>query len=147
MTKILVVDDNDSNVKMLRMSLSRMGHTIITASSGEEAISQFRTEQPDLILMDVMMSGMNGFETTKIILDSVQDRWMPIIFLSAAATEEHFVQGFEAGGFDYLFKPINQKVLKLKIDNVIKILQFQNNLLEENKQLKQQLSGQAGLST
>lgn len=142
MTKILVVDDNDSNVKMLRMSLSRMGHTIITASSGEEAISQFRTEQPGLILMDVMMSGMNGFETAKIILDSVQDRWMPIIFLSAAATEEHYVQGFEAGGFDYLFKPINQKVLKLKIDNVIKILQFQNNLLEENKQLKQQLSGQ-----
>lgn len=139
MIKILIVDDNDSNVKMLKMALSRMGHDIIAASSGEEAISLFRTSKPDLVLMDVMMPGLDGFETTKIILDSVQERWLPIIFLSAAATEEHFVQGFEAGGFDYLFKPINQKVLKLKIDNAIKILQFQNNLIKENQQLKQKL--------
>lgn len=139
MIKILVVDDNDSNVKMLKMALSRMGHEIITASSGEDAISLFRTEQPDLVLMDVMMPGLDGFETTKIILDSVHERWLPIIFLSAAATEEHFIQGFEAGGFDYLFKPINQKVLKLKINNAIKILEFQNKLISENEQLKKQL--------
>ncbi|MBB1488816.1 response regulator [Oceanospirillum sediminis] len=138
--RILAVDDTEANLKLLKMSLSRQGHDVITAVNGEEAVKLFKQEKPDLILMDVMMPVMNGFEATKAILQQETDKWLPIIFLSAAATEDHFFQGFEAGGFDYLFKPINQKILKSKIDNAIKIISIQNKLIQENNELKQQIA-------
>lgn len=141
--RILAVDDTEANLKLLKMSLSRQGYDVITAVNGAEALELYKQERPDLVLMDVMMPVMNGFEAAEAMIDFEKDRWLPIIFLSAAATEEYFINGFEAGGFDYLFKPINQKILKLKIANAVRILSMQQRLQSENEQLKAQLSAEA----
>lgn len=143
MLKILAVDDTEANLKLLKMYIKRMGHDVITASDGQEAVDVYRQEKPDLILMDVMMNVMDGFEAAEYILNQHSDRWVPIIFLSAAATEEYFYKGMDIGCYDYLFKPINQKLLGAKINNVSKIIERQKSLLDENARLKSLLKGQA----
>lgn len=128
--KVLAVDDNKVNLHILQVFLQKLSHQVVLAENGAEAVEKFITEKPDFVLMDIMMPVMNGFEATREIKALSQDRWVPVIFLSALNRDENLVEGLEAGGDDYLTKPINFVVLEAKLRSVHRTLGLQQNLIE-----------------
>ena len=109
---VLVVDDTATNRQILQVFLKKLGFRVDTAVDGAKAIERFVEGQPDLVLMDVMMPVMDGYEATRRIKQLCGDRWVPVVFLSALDKEENLVMGLDAGGDDYLHKPVNFVVLE-----------------------------------
>lgn len=135
--RILAVDDTRANLVLLQAMLKRAGHEVVTADNGEHSLEVFQQESPDLVLMDVMMPGMDGFEAAQRLQEIAAPRWVPIIFISAAATEEYYIKGHQSGGADYLFKPINQVILNTKIESIKRVVDMQNTLASQNKVLQE----------
>jgi CheY-like chemotaxis protein/anti-sigma regulatory factor (Ser/Thr protein kinase) len=131
---VLVVDDVRANRMVLEAMLAKMGYGTLTAESGEQAIVLCAERQPDIILMDVMMPGMNGYDTVREIRSSAS-RWIPVIFISAMNRNEDIVEGIHAGGDDYLFKPVNYEVLRAKIHALQERLNMMRLLVEQNQTL------------
>jgi len=134
--KVLAVDDNRTNLHILQVFLKKLGHQVILAENGEEAVQRFQTEAPDLILLDIMMPVMDGFEAARRIKASTQERWTPIIFLSALNRDENLVEGLEAGGDDYLTKPINFVVLEAKLRSMQHSLALQQASVDALRRLQ-----------
>jgi CheY-like chemotaxis protein len=134
--KILAVDDNIVNIKVLVQYLIKQGYEVITANSGEEAIEIFKSEAPDIILMDIMMAGMNGLEATAKIKALSGDKWIPVIFMSALASEEDKIKGLDIGGDDYVTKPIEFNILGAKLKVVQRISDIQNKLSDTMTELR-----------
>jgi CheY-like chemotaxis protein len=113
--KILLVDDSKTTLLMERSMLERhTGYECVTASNGLEAIEKAQSENPDLVLMDVVMPQMNGFEACKKIREQKATREVPIILVTTRGEEAYMEAGFESGCNDYITKPINgQEFLKL----------------------------------
>lgn len=135
--KILAVDDNIVNIKVLGQYLIKQGYEVITADSGEVAIEKFKSEAPDIILMDIMMAGMNGLEATAKIKALAGDSWIPVIFMSALASEEDKIKGLDIGGDDYITKPIEFNILGAKLKAVQRISDIQHKLSATMLELKQ----------
>ena len=133
--KILVVDDAPTNRQILQVFLSRLGHQVVLANDGAEALERFAAERPDLVLMDVMMPKVDGYEAAAMIKAQFGERWVPIVFLSALTTDEQMVEGLEAGGDDYLTKPINFVLLKAKLRSFARTLEMQRRLDTAHKQM------------
>ncbi len=114
--RILIVDDDVQLQKLLRLALERQGYKVDVATTGEEAIEKVLTFHPDLILMDIMMPDMDGYQATKRIRRMVQGRTIPIIFLSALTQVEAKVRGLRVGGTDYVTKPVNMPELLARIE-------------------------------
>ena len=114
--KILVVDDDSHLHRLMQMILQRAGYQVITAMSGAAGVEKVRTEKPDLVLMDVMMPGIGGFEATKRIRRSREGRHLPIIFLSARDEMDAKVRGLRGGGNDYITKPVKAGELLARIE-------------------------------
>lgn len=134
--KVLVVDDAEENVSLLARFLANLGHTPIVAHNGAQAVRLFESESPDLVLMDVMMPEMDGFEATARIKALCGTRWVPIIFLTALAQADNLVKGLESGGDDYLTKPINLVVLRAKIRAMQRIAAMQRQIEEKKDELE-----------
>lgn len=134
--KILVADDLEANLRLVAKFLERRGHEVLTAYNGEEAINQFKQHGPDLVLLDIMMPGVDGYQAAEEIKKLSGDRWVPVIFLSALAKGEDQVKGLEAGADDYLPKPINLEVLDAKIKAMQRISDIQNKLAETTRALR-----------
>ena len=134
--KILAVDDTEMNLSLLERFFSRLGHELITATNGQEAIDRFEDSSPDLILMDVMMPVMDGYEATREIRQRSGDTWIPIIFMSAKAAVEDQVMGLDAGGDDYLTKPVNMRILGAKIKAMQRIAEMGDALISQAEELK-----------
>lgn len=134
--KILAVDDTPANLALLRAALSQAGHTVITATSGEAALERFVADQPDVVLMDVMMPGMDGIEATRRMRALQTERWVPIIFISALSHRDDMVRGLEAGGDDYLPKPVDLVLLLAKINAMQRIASLELKLHETNQELR-----------
>ncbi len=128
--KVLAVDDNQTNLHILQVFLKKLGHQVLLANNGEAALNVFRSEAPDLILLDIMMPIMDGFETARRIKQISAGRWIPIILLSALSRDDNLVSGLNAGADDYLTKPINFVVLEAKIRSVERTLGLQQQLIE-----------------
>jgi len=125
--KVLVVDDQRS-MRMISMSVAKsLGHEAIEAACGQDAIDICASEKVDLILMDVEMPGLNGFETTKKIREQTTT-WFPIIFVSAKTDPKFFAEGIQSGGDIYLFKPIIPEVLESMIKAMQRIAAIQEEL-------------------
>ncbi|MDH5600924.1 MAG: fused response regulator/phosphatase [Gammaproteobacteria bacterium] len=135
--KILAVDDNVVNIKVLCQFLIKQNYEVITAESGEEAIEKFKSESPDIILMDIMMPGMNGLEATAKIKALAGVNWVPVIFMSALASEEDKVKGLDVGGDDYITKPIEFNILGAKLKAVQRISDIQHKLTDTMLELIQ----------
>jgi len=135
--KILAVDDNIVNIKVLSQYLLKQNYDVITAESGEEAIKKYKSETPDIILMDIMMGGMNGLEATAKIKALSGDVWIPVIFMSALASEEDKIKGLDVGGDDYITKPIEFNILGAKLKAVQRISEMQNKLSAAMIELQQ----------
>ncbi len=126
--KILVADDSQTNLVLLADALVRLGHEVTATKSGEEAIVAFLKAKPDLIILDVLMDGMTGFECAAKIREIEPDEWIPIIFLSASVDDESIASGIDAGGDDYLTKPFSQITLSAKIKAMQRISDMRKNL-------------------
>jgi CheY-like chemotaxis protein len=137
--KILVVDDTRENRMLVKVFMKRLGHETVLAENGEEAITVFREQSPDIILMDVMMPVMDGYEATKRIRELCGKKWVPIIFMSANVAVEDQIQGIEAGGDDYLPKPINMELLRAKIGAMQRIAQMQAQLNQYHAEAQSEL--------
>ncbi len=125
--RVLIVDDQRS-IRMVSSSVvSSLGHDVIEASCGQDAVYICENEKVDLILMDVEMPGMNGFETTKHIRQE-SSSWFPIIFVSAKTDPKFFSEGIKSGGDIYLFKPIVPEVLESMIHAMERIVNIQDEL-------------------
>ena len=112
---ILVVDDSPTEVHLLKQMLTRGGYSVSTASSGEEGIEKLKTQRPDLILMDVVMPGMSGFEATRSITKNPATAGIPIIICTTKGQETDKAWGLRQGAKDYIVKPVVESVLLEKI--------------------------------
>jgi DNA-binding response OmpR family regulator len=118
--KIFVVDDEKDIQDILRVNLSLQNLDVRTFSSGEEALAELKNGLPDLILLDVMMDGMDGFEFCKTLRSSAEYRDVPVIFLSAKTEEFDRVLGLELGGDDYIAKPFSMKEVSARVKAVLR---------------------------
>lgn len=133
--KILIADDSKLSRAKLVSALLKLGHDTLEAQSGEEAIELFKTGHPDLVILDVVMGGMSGFECATKIRKINQKDWIPIIFLSSTIDDEYISRGINAGGDDYLTKPFSEIVLSAKIKAMQRIADMRNELIEITKRL------------
>lgn len=113
--KILVVDDSPTERYVLTQLLIQRGYQVVTAESGEEAVAKAKQDKPDLILMDVIMPGINGFQATRTITRDEQTKHIPVIMCTSKGQETDRIWGMRQGARDYLVKPIDQKELLEKI--------------------------------
>jgi CheY-like chemotaxis protein len=134
---ILLVDDLPANLLALEAMLEGLGQNLVKARSGEEALRQLIQKDFAVILLDVLMPGMNGFETAALIRERDRSRHMPIIFLTAGGkTEIEMFQGYAVGAIDYLLKPIRPAILRSKV----LVLMDLHRRTEEARLLKEELS-------
>ena len=133
--KILVIDDSGSQRLFLKAYLGKLGHAVTTASDGSEGINVFSSVDPDIVLLDVMMPGIDGYETARVIRAG-SDAWVPIIFLSGLNETSDIEAGIDAGGDDYIAKPFDPKVLEAKIRSMTRIAQMRRALVERGEELK-----------
>ncbi|MGE5701609.1 MAG: PAS domain S-box protein [Clostridia bacterium] len=134
---ILLVDDRPENLLALEAILSSPEYRLVSVHSGEEALRQVLKEDFSLILLDVQMPGLNGFETAKLIKSRQKSEHIPIIFITAISqATDHVLHGYAVGAIDYIFKPFHPEALKRKIDGFIKLNQRTIELEIANNKLK-----------
>ena len=131
--KVLIVDDEPLNIRLLEGALKR-DYEICFSLNGFEAIRDIKDQSPDLVLLDIMMPDMNGFDVCRVIRSDEAFSAIPIIFITAMDTFEGEVEGLEAGGIDYLSKPVNLDLLKLRVHNHLE-LKRRNDLIREQRDL------------
>ena len=115
MAQILIVDDSPTEIHVLTTILEKLGHSIATATNGEEGIARAKELKPDLILMDVVMPGMNGFQATRQISKDAETSHIPIIIVTTKDQETDRVWGLRQGAKDYLTKPVDEATLIEKV--------------------------------
>src|SRR5437870_3494521 len=140
--KILVVDDMPVNVKLLADLLTVKGYTVVTAASGAEALAKVEKEQPGLVLLDVMMPGMSGYDACRKIRENPATAMLPIIMVTALDPAQERVKGIEAGADDFLTKPINQAELLARVKSLLRIKLLHDELAEWNRTLEQRVEAQ-----
>jgi len=116
MSKILIVDDSNAQLYSLSKLIKSRGHDVLVAETGEAAIEQAKNEMPDLILMDVVMPGMSGFQATRQLNRDSQTKDIPIIYVTSKDQETDRIWGLRQGGIDYITKPVNEKDLLKAVD-------------------------------
>lgn len=137
--RLLLVDDEQINIQLMTAAFKN-DFDISTALNGHDAIGQLEEHKPDLILLDVMMPDIDGFDTCKIIKGDERFADIPIIFLTALNTPEGELQGLELGGIDYLVKPINFALLKLRVRNHITMREQRDLIVQQKEELEAALA-------
>ena len=135
---ILIVDDTPSNLGMVVNLLEGRGYRVAIAQDGEEGLQRAQLLQPDLILLDVMMPGADGFEICRRLKELESTRDIRVIFMTALVSTEHKVKGFAAGGVDYLSKPLHVDEVMARVDTHIKLHVARHQLEAQNAQLEKQ---------
>lgn len=138
--KVLIVDDNPKNVQLLAKLLSDNGYTIETAMSGVEALELVEEDEFDLILLDIMMPVMDGFEVCDKIKQKETNKDLPIIFLTAKTDIESISMAFSKGGWDYLTKPFNTEELLARVHTQIELKKSKDQLKEVNQWLEEKVT-------
>jgi len=137
--KILIVDDTQENIALLTELLQNRGYQISAARDGERAIKIARHIQPDLILMDIMMPGINGFEACQHLKRHAETKNIPVIFISAKTSTDDLVKGFSVGAADYINKPFNKDEVYARIKHQLKITQLNHELALSELNLREML--------
>ena len=138
-SRILIVDDEATNLKLLGEIL-RDKNELTFAKSGEEALQRLADQIPDLVLMDIMMPGMDGYEVAKKIFTRPETQHLPLIFVSAMTEEQDEVKGIELGAVDYIAKPINPAIVKARVETHLKVARMQRQLEETNRILDEKVA-------
>ena len=134
--RILVVDDHPDNVEIINVRLSSRGYQIEAASNGEEALAHVQESPPDLILLDVMMPLMDGYEVSRRIKNDPELPFIPIILVTARDSTQDKVEGLDAGADDYLTKPVNFAELEARVRSMLRIKRLQDELDLKNRELE-----------
>src|SRR6266446_5377291 len=140
--KVLVVDDVPVNVKLLADLLAVKGYAVVTAASGAEALAKIEKEQPGLVLLDVMMPGMSGYDVCRRIRQNAATAMLPVIMVTALDPTQERVKGIEAGADDFLTKPINQPELLARVRSLLRIKVLHDELSELNRSLERRVTEQ-----
>ncbi len=140
--KVLVVDDVAVNVKLLADLLAVKGYAVVTAASGAEALEQIEKEQPGLVLLDVMMPGMSGYDVCRRIRQNAATAMLPVIMVTALDPTQERVKGIEAGADDFLSKPINQPELLARVKSLLRIKLLHDELADWNRTLERRVEQQ-----
>ena len=136
---ILIVDDNPTNLDILQTRLRANKYEVITAADGEAGLAMAREKQPDLMLLDIMMPKMDGIEVCRRIKEDSSLPFMPIIMVTAKADSKDVVAGLEAGGDEYLTKPVDHAALVARVESMLRIKELHDTVLEQSAQLRVQL--------
>ena len=149
--KILVVDDTPQNVKLLTDLLTVKGYAVVTAASGAEALARIEADRPDLVLLDVVMPGMSGYEVCQRIRADKANGIMPVVMVTALDPVSERIKGLDAGADDFLTKPINIPELLARVRSLLRIKQLYDTvetqsaeLAELNRTLEQRVTEQVG---
>jgi len=143
--RILVVDDNQDNVEIISTRLKYRGYAVDSAADGTQALLRVHANPPDLILLDVMLPDIDGYEISRRIKGNPMYRFIPIILVTARDSTQDKVAGLDAGADDYLTKPINFPELEARVRSMLRIKRLQDELEEKNRQLER-LSVSDGLT-
>ena len=133
---ILLVDDNPTNLQLLFGTLKGLGHKLLVAKSGEDALKVAQWAQPDLILLDILMSGIDGFETCQRLKENPQTRDIAVIFLSALDDTDDKIKGLQMGAVDYIAKPFQAEEVIARVETHLTIVRLRSELAERNRQLE-----------
>lgn len=142
MLRILIIDDVETNRFVLRNIITDMGYQPVLAENGKQGLKIMERIVPDLILLDVAMPEMDGFEFADIIKKDIKTRDIPIIFISAFDAAQDIVKGFEAGGADYVTKPFIQEVVKSRVAVQLKLAEMNKTLADTNRRLQVSIAEQ-----
>ncbi len=133
--KILVVDDVPQNLKLLEAILAPRGYALSTAADGVEALDQVRAAQPDLILLDVMMPQMDGYEVVRRLRAEEATRFLPVVMVTALDAQAEKVKAIEAGADDFLNKPVNQLELLARVKSLLRVKEYHDTVVAQSAQL------------
>jgi len=137
---ILVIDDQPQNIELLEAHLVPQGYEIVTAANGEEALGKLSCNQIDLILLDVMMPGMDGFEVTRRIRQDDRYRLLPIILVTSLRDTEDRVKGIEAGCDDFISKPVDKMELLARVRSLLKVKAYNDLMSNYRKELESEVT-------
>lgn len=137
---ILVVDDQPQNIELLEAYLVPQGYATVKAANGEEALGKLSDNQIDLILLDVMMPGMDGFEVTRRVRQDDKNRLLPIILVTALRETEDRVKGIEAGCDDFLSKPVDKMELLARVRSLLKVKAYNDLMSNYQKELESEVT-------
>jgi class 3 adenylate cyclase/CheY-like chemotaxis protein len=135
--RILIVDDNAANVDILRARLAAHGYDLVTAADGEEALAAAREHLPDLILLDVMMPKLDGIEVCRRLRADASMPFIPIILVTAKSDPKDVVAALEAGGDEYLTKPVDHASLVARVKSMLRIKALHDQVQEQSSQLQE----------
>src|SRR5919204_1471936 len=141
-SRILVVDDTPSNVKLLADVLGARGYAVLTAASGGEALEAIERHAPDLVLLDVMMPGMSGYDVCRKIRANPATTMLPVIMVTALDPAQERVKGIEAGADDFLTKPIHHPEILARVRSLLRIKSLHDQLAELNRSLERRVEEQ-----
>ena len=135
--KVLIVDDEERNLKLLRALLSHEGVEVAAASNGSAALASCDACLPDLILLDVMMPGMNGFEVCRRLKQDARTQVVPVLLVTALKEKEDRIRALEAGADDFLSKPIDATELIVRVKSLLRIKRYYDELMARNRQIQE----------
>ena len=139
--KILIVDDVMSNVLLLKVLLTNEKFAIATANNGQQALEQVEKEHPDLVLLDVMMPDLSGFEVAQRLKSNPDTADIPIIFLTALNSTTDIVKGFQVGANDFISKPFNKEELIIRVTHQISLVAAKRIILKKTEELQRTIAG------
>ena len=133
-THVLVVDDQPQNIRLLEAVLSPRGYDVLTASSGEEALATIESDDVDLVLCDIVMPGMDGYQVCRTIRERPATAYLPVVMVTASGDEQK-IKALEAGADDFLTKPINQSELLARVASLARIKRYQDTIKRQADEL------------
>ncbi|MPM91912.1 Regulator of RpoS [bioreactor metagenome] len=134
--KILIVDDMKENVELMEAYLAVEPYEVICAYGGKEALQKVNDEKPDIVLLDVMMPEINGYEVCKILKENPETQFIPVLMLTALSELEDRIKGIEAGADDFLTKPINRLELKTRVKSLLRVKYLHDRLVADRDSLE-----------
>jgi len=137
--EILIVDDKPANLRLLSQMLADRGYVVRAVKSGARALESIRATPPNLILLDIKMPGMNGYEVCRHLKELPESRSIPVIFISALNEIKNKVQGFDVGGVDYITKPFQYEEVIARVETHLALQRFQKRLQKANKRYEKEL--------
>lgn len=137
--KILVVDDEEQNVKLLSSLLRAEGYETETASNGREAVQKVKVVSPDLVLLDIMMPDMDGYEACSLIKNDPESANIPVVIVTALSDRESKLRGLEVSANEFLTKPIDRIELILRVKNLLRIKDYEDFMLSHNQRLEEEV--------